>query len=199
MIVSFMRGRVASPIDGALADCPRRVVGEYGERSDDTRVPVTDEFPRSRYSDQQRDDQRIAEDVHRGDTARIRYEDNPGNKFRPEDQQQQVEQSELPEPMMGRRGAGKDRPRRGGGEQDAGNPQYGRRPPDASPRREGKERDCERVNEGQQRGGRPDLLDDSLARPSGCPGSSPSRRRTASPSAHPRRRRPPRKTPGKRQ
>jgi carboxylate-amine ligase len=47
MIVSFMRGRVASPTNGILADCPRRVVGEHGERSEDTCIPVTDEFPRS--------------------------------------------------------------------------------------------------------------------------------------------------------
>ncbi len=162
MIVSLMR-------DGVLADRPRRVLGQHGERTDDTRVPVTDELPRSRNSDEQRDDQGVAEYVQRGDTARIRYEDNPGNKFRPEYQQQQVEQAELPEPMMGRRGAGKDRPHRGGGEQDAGNPQDGSRPPDASPRREGKERDCERVNEGQQRRGRPDLLDDSRTSPLAAP------------------------------
>jgi hypothetical protein len=168
MIVRFLPGEVASPtatvLDNRTIGCralrTRCPLGEHLDRGEDARAPVTDQLPRPRNSDEQRTDQCGAEYVQRGFLTGIGDKDNPGNKFRPEDQQQQVKQPELTAPLRRRRRTGKDRSRPGGYEQDAGDPEHDSWPPDADPRLKPEERDREGVNEGQQGSTGPDLPDD---------------------------------------
>ena len=95
------------------------VAGEHGDRSDDARAPIPDEFPGPRNPDNQQSDEEIADQLGSASAVRIQDEGNASGELECERQQEEGNQSDLSRHMAPWQMAGEDGPRPCGGVEDA--------------------------------------------------------------------------------
>jgi hypothetical protein len=137
-----------------------RATGKHGDRGNDARVPVAHQFPCPRDPDDHRRDQGVANYLDRHAAVRISENGDPADKLSAEDEQQQYNQPQLPQRLMVRGLAGQYGSQTCRGEQDPDDAQRRGRIPNIGVRHQAEQRDGQHINERQEGGGLPDLLND---------------------------------------